>query len=717
MRLLLSHSVPAADTLYLCGGTYEPDRGCPAWGTSYSREMCSVGDPGGSIQISYTDGRQETIPLIFGYTLWFLTPWREGDAPFSTDDRCRSLLDETLHLGRVWEKDGRYLLKYRLTGPVSKITILPSERKDGEPVFHGLALLHQGRAVFCDGMEDVTLPAEDDPFFMTHTIDTNTPVPAEKLNEIKHALYLYPEEYHYSPAPGAHMFQGTPAADLLDRQQTENAADLMSRIDSEGFLHTSRLAAPNWNYFGFGAYHPSLGAYYDKLYSRDAGRTLMTLLDLGTMDEVERAIHVFHKWLMYFPENRLTIKGLEIPGHWTVMPNQPLIYSTYLVPECAWPTQYTKEAFGAGYQNLGNLEPDGHGLLMLAVWKYWETKGRPEEWAREQFPYLKEAAEFIVWCLGHPEVSLSKDDLLYGETEGAMNDYTMYANLPNMLGLFKYALIAAEIGETAYSDRWHRYASRLQAAIGASFTDGSCNEWKNFGFYHDPIPFLYYDISSPLLEDLPESWRKRSDATYQAERKEMANRHWYGSHGTGYDHCNFTQNALLLDYMADAERLVQNLTRFSYAPHLPEPFLVPESFSYDETQAMLRRQGDIGNLVQQAEMLKVTQIISGVKRCGEILYLVPRIFPNWTLKTDALETAYPTGGIQTARLTVPTGIKKTVFRAGPFPLHITELFAAANGKTIPVQVRQSGDSAWGIISLPGSGDYELRITTEKESLL
>ena len=46
-----------------------------------------------------------------------------------------------------------------------------------------------------------------------------------------------------------------------------------------------------------------------------------------------------------------------------------------------------------------------------------------------------------------------------------------------------------------------------------------------------------------------------------------------------------TQNALLLDMMDDANKLVSNLTKLSYAPGLPEPYLVPEGITVDVEKA------------------------------------------------------------------------------------------------------------------------------------
>lgn len=57
--------------LFLLGGTYSPDRGCPEWGSNRDADTFYPGDEGGSIVLFYTDGTKTRIPLIFGYTLWY----------------------------------------------------------------------------------------------------------------------------------------------------------------------------------------------------------------------------------------------------------------------------------------------------------------------------------------------------------------------------------------------------------------------------------------------------------------------------------------------------------------------------------------------------------------------------------------------------------------------------------------------------------------------
>ena len=750
MKNLWSGKSQLIDAVYLKGGINSVDLGCPAWGTSDSFYMLSIGDSAGQIRITYSDNTQEDIPLLYGYTMWFREIWQTADAPFSTDETAKKLLDASLALAGVWEKgtcpksfpsdlsitltdvlekDKAYYLKIQLKPvPLERIELIPSPDKTGSPVYELICAEKDGIPVYeTDAMNGCNQYRD---FLSTHCISAATPVPKENLNKIRHMLYMFPEDY-IEPVPldvptgydfASIRFSGSNTASILTNELMHNLRQIKEKVGEDGFFHTSSANAPNWNYFGFGTWTPKLGAYYDKLYSRDGGYAILTLLDYGCRELAEKAMNVFHKWLMYYRENDLKIMGKSIPGHWSVMPNQPLIYSTYLVPEANWATQYTQERFGEGYQNLGNLETDGHGLLMLAAARLWKALGRSQSWLKENFCYIREAAEFIVWQLDNPDVSLSKNGLLYAESEAGMNDYTLYCNLPNYLGLLEYAAMAEESGQEQLAEKWRSYAKKLYDAIDFHLSDADHSKWIQFGFYHDPTPPMFYNICDPLLTKMPPKWRERSIKTYLQESEEMAKKHWFGCSAAGYDHCQMTENALLLDFMEDAERLVDNLAKFCYCPKLELPFIVPESCSYDASCGMIRRQGDLGNLVQQAEFLRVAGLLVGVRFSGETLYIVPRLPKGWQLDSGDLFTGYggpkcrlqtgcPANGEQKIKITLEKPVESALFRAGPFPPDTTSATAFVNGEKHSLPLSVSGDRKWGILKLPsGSTIYEINIT-------
>ncbi|HBV51780.1 MAG TPA: hypothetical protein DEF06_05800, partial [Clostridiales bacterium] len=431
------------------------------------------------------------------------------------------------------------------------------------------------------------------------------------------------------------------------------------------------------------------------------------------------ACHFGNRWLMYYPEQGLTIKGVPIPGHFSVIINKPLIYSTILVPQANWPTRYTKEEFGEGYQNLGNQETDGHGLMMLANYNVWKNLGCHKEWVLENWRYLSEAAEWILWCFDHPDLSFAQDGLLYGETEAAMNDWTLYANVPCYLGLLGYAEMAEAAQKTRDAEAWRACAESMRAGIERRLTKENGWDLKHCGFIHDPVPTMLSDFYGYDTADMPSEWVLRSRDSYPEDIRYPAEHGFYGaSGGIGYDHSMITQNALLLDQMEDASRLMESLSKLSYSPRLPEPYLIPEGLSVDAGKGVLRRQGDLGNLVQLAEAMKCYLITAGISPLrGKTLKIMPRLPKGWEMELQkfsvqntgvriSVKTSHPENGRQSASVVAEGDLTefRLQFRFGPFPLDLEQAEVTLNGKTQKVALFPSGDSKWAWVSADAAGE-------------
>jgi len=192
------------------------------------------------------------------------------------------------------------------------------------------------------------------------------------------------------------------------RGKIQSVSLFLSSIDKDplqgrqSFLpfHTSSWKSPTWYYNGFGPWSENVGSYYGSAFSRDCARGIMTLAEAGYSKDMLKVMERFNEWLMFFPRNypKLQLDSKPIPGHWTVVPNMPLIYSEELV-HVGWPTRYTQERFGSHYKDFGNPENDGHGLLMMANWKVWQKNGKPVRWVMDSWEYLREAAEYILWAI------------------------------------------------------------------------------------------------------------------------------------------------------------------------------------------------------------------------------------------------------------------------------------------------------------------------------
>ena len=588
-----------SDYLYFVGGKDSIDRGCVDWGSVKSHEFRFIGDCAGEIRITYENGVMDCIPLIYGYTIWWEMPWAIGKAPFDAEGEAKELLMATLFLKRAYEGNYPYILRIGLRNyPIVKVEAYNNVLKDG--------LWLEESLVF-----DMPDP---EGFFEDHTIASDNPYPDEikrDIQALRHLLYTFEADYAAVDAidiPEGYtgtsiLFKGGPEANIISSVFHHNLEDQIGRIDEKGLVHESVANAPTWFYNGLGTWADNYHSYYGKYFTRN--KTLQNLAELNQTALCNRVLSFLDQALMFFPDNypELQIKGQRIPGHWTVAASDPLWYSRELAG-IGWPTRYTLEEFGEHHKDYGNPETDGHGLSMMAHWKTWIKLGRPKNWVEERWAYLVEAAGFILWSMEHPELSFSSDGLLYGETEAAMSDYSMYCNIPCFLGLHMYSEMAEAIGKVDQAEAWRKCASGIETAVERYFAQedpmyGSVWVEEPWGgtisFFHD---YYGYDV----MGCLPEKWCRRYVNSHKRYKGQKTDR-FFVSGGLGYFHCACAQSSLLTDHMADVSGWMKNLARLCYSPRLPRPYIEPECACVDIENGVIGRRGDLGNGYQQAEVL------------------------------------------------------------------------------------------------------------------
>lgn len=276
--------------------------------------------------------------------------------------------------------------------------------------------------------------------------------------------------------------------------------------------------------------------------------------------------------------------------------------------------------------------------------------------------------------------------------------------------------MARAAGKTAEADLWETYADRLEAAI-SKVTDAE-GRWdaSRFGYYRDPVTTFcsdYYGFD--VASFMPAEWLARSKNTFVYDMTRLDSS-LHGTHfgiAIGYDHNMACQNALLFDEMGEATQFLENLTRAHYAPRLPGVYTTPESISVDVKRGIVRRQGDLGNLVQMSESIKTLFMTAGVSPLRtDTLTLIPRLPKSWnvdvadytipysTTKLD-FHADYPDENGQTASFTIDntSQVKKLRFRAGPFPEETTVANAVVNKNIVPLTLFSSGDSKWAWLEL------------------
>lgn len=707
--------------IYAVGGYHSVDNGAPAWGTASESDSRFFGDRMGDLVITYNDNTTDKIPLVFGYTMWWYNNWQETSAPFKgegADTTMVKVLKDSLHLYGGFEGEDTCVFKVKVKDkPIKGIKIEDNPDENGNPIFKGVFLVNGNPGnIKSNAISFDTGKA----FFDSHTIDSSNPYPDSVkgwLETINRAFNTYEEDYLNAPEfkyPSEYdgskvYYKGDSIAEIASGVVYHNLKNLIDRTDEDGFMHTSYDGAPSWRYDGFGTWVVNANSYYDSYYSRDDGRAIMSIMSYGQLQTAARALEFGNKWMLYFPENNITFGGTDVPGHYTVVVNKPMLYSTVLVPTANWPTKYTQSMFGADYQNLGNQETDGHGLMMMANYNLWKNEGSTADWVEKNWKYINEAVEWILWCFDNPDLSFAARGLLYAESEAGMMDYTLYCNMACYLGLRGYIQMAETAGKTNVVQRWTECANNLQNAITDRLTTNQ-GAWisSKFGFYHDPAITMMSDFYGYDSRDMFEAWVNLSRASYKNDIAKIAKQGYYGPTGIGYDHSMITQNALLLDQMSDASKLVINLSKLSYAPRLPEPYIVPEAITSLSEKGIIRRQGDLGNLVQVAEALKCYAIVNGVSPVqNDTLKIMPRLPDGWTLdlqkydiphaegKINAIVT-YPENGAQTVQIAFEdnSGFDKVSFRFGPFPTTTTCAAAQINGVNISCELIESGDSKW-----------------------
>ena len=72
-----------ADYLYISGGIDNIDKGSVDWGTTEPKKFRMIGDYAGELRIFYDNDRVDTVPLVYGYTLWYKNNWKQGKEPFA----------------------------------------------------------------------------------------------------------------------------------------------------------------------------------------------------------------------------------------------------------------------------------------------------------------------------------------------------------------------------------------------------------------------------------------------------------------------------------------------------------------------------------------------------------------------------------------------------------------------------------------------------------
>lgn len=694
-----------------------------------------IGDNLGTIRLDYADGSTQIFPLLFGESLWWGRVFYDFPEPYFLDANFRKALGESLRLYPAAPvKDGNYVaVIVPKDCPIKDIVVQNSPAKLGDPVITGITVESFAGEKIANGIELTGRPLS--PEFAKFAAEKPLcPVAADTkkiraaLENLKRVFYFSDQDFKGHMAtqvPKGYSgpsvsFHGDIYARILANAFYANVQDMRDKIGEDGMYHTSTKGAPNWSYYsGFGTYTTNVGCYYNDSWSRDMGRSLQELTELDYTNAAlrcadyclrcarlwENPSNAFHgqgrpvnwKHLAEAFPIATNVAGIILPPHWGRIANKP--------------------------QNWCVFENDGHGLVCMFLYKLWQHLPDRREWLRARWPDIKAAGDWIVWQFAHPKISGATNGVLFTTSESAsMIGNSVYPDYTCMNALLALSDMADSIGKTNSAAQWRDRAKKMRDAMVKQYMVNDKKYGRVWTLNRAGFPdkstvlgplILLADYEGFAPQDDDPAWRPVNAASYQRLIDTYPPFGFYGQ-AMGYGQGFVTQAALLLDRMHDATTMLDWAAKEIYDPRLKSgSFIVPEACDIDPTGRYWYRMGDLGNGVQEAEIVKMLRLVIGVDDTHpDRLQFYPRMPYNWN---EIAVTKYPvlfehSGKIGTALLNYRLqrsgeGMKVQInadevlgpvaMRLGPFEKRPEISKIRVNGEN-PTEtlVEHSGDSWW-----------------------
>jgi hypothetical protein len=680
---------------------------------------CFIGEEVGNIHLDYADGSAQDFPLISGESLWWGWAFYRAPGPFATDAGFRKALAAALRLYPPAPlKDGNYVAVIT-PRPVAlrSITIESSAAKKMTPVITGITIEPvetnelAGAIAVAPGM----FPPEFKKFVAGKSLrplGNDEDRSQRQLNDLRLALYTSDADFQGQVAPAMPPgysgpqagFQGSRFAGILANAFACNVQDMADKIDADGMYHTSTKGALLWGYNGgqFGTYVTNAGLYYGGSWSRDFGRSLQELTVLGYTNDARRCAGFCLRTAKLWEEpSAPRVDGQFFPPHWSRIVNQ--------------------------LNSAPPYENDGHGLITMFLYKFWQRLPDRDEWLRARWPDVKAAGDWILWQFDHPDISGATNGLLHttGECAGG-NGYSVYGDYACMDALRALAHMADSIGETNSASAWRDRAQKMRQAIADNYIVNDPKYGRVWTLEHAGWP-THPTVLGPLIFDAdyqgfaPENGdsglRAVNEAAYQRLIDTYKPFGFYGC-AMGYGQGFVTQSALLLDRMRDASTMLDWVAKEIYDPKFGS-FIVPEGVQIDPTGRFWYRAGDLGNGVQEAEIVKVLRLVIGVDDTQpDRLQFFPRMPCGWSEiavqkypvlfnQSGKLETALlgyelkRAGDRMELKISSNQELGPVATRLGPFAMRPNAESVRVNGKVPKATlVEHSGDSWWVRFTMP-----------------
>ncbi len=744
-------------TAYFLGMIHNIDLGNGSWYSPKGDHGYShfVGDQAGSIVITWTDDTQTTVPLVFGYNLWFSRPWdmiwhynwamvgpgRNRDSElFGGSEQDRDTIRNGLALAdgiRLMGADSsntRFVFALDLGGRAVK-----SLHVAGVPELHDFPLIS---AVTLESAGQVNQPPIQTPSPLVPLPQlslepTNIrPVTLDEItretfrpavDRLMHTLYTFVDDLpalEHPDIPEGYFgpdydFQGVQDAVYAACYLYRNAPECAAHCPDSGVGCSSPTASGQLVQYmdGMGVwfrnptFFKNITDWFYRYRTATPGqfpganngwtRGEAPLLREAAAFGYEKYTGTYTDWL----DNSLMT--LANPPHWGRVAGTN--FASY-------------EVKVGDITERGNRENDGHGLCMMARYMVWHWLGRPRGWNERHWKATEASAEWLQWQLDTDTIRPGvRKDVLFTESECAHGDYDIYSTWSCVHGLKLSIRLASQLGQKDCVDRWTKLYDRLrqgcldhlvdQADSGPVWHTYPHNDWQDHA--HKLIPVTLAsdgDTFTPLDDSAAgdEIGRRCLEISRNSYRVLMKEKNYNCLRMYGYGQGYMTQAALILDEMGDAEQFLDLMLRYCYLPKFggwtgPEGIIVHRSGKY-----YLPVNGYMGQDVHVGESTKALRLILGFDdNDPRHLRLVPRYPAAWThLSIDKFPVltgesrqlcAYTydrKAGGQTFTFGLERPVEKISLRLGPIPAGTTVKSATFNGQATPYEQYHSGDSDW-----------------------
>ncbi len=718
-----------------------------------------LGDEAGEIILTLKNKERISIPLIFGFNLWYSRPWdliwygnfmpdhmspvNHDKTLFSGDESYRDLVQNTLSLVDGMRLMGsgsnntRFIFSVDLENkPVQTIEIKGVEEMYGHPLISAITVETAEPSSVLSPLPELGKNITGiKPVSIQYVSEEEYKLSLEKL---KRVIYTYKDEMPELKEPvipenyfgPRYDFQGTREAVYAATYLYRNGPECGAKIADNGTGCSSSIARKQNPVYTFGTgiwiERPSLFGslqnwfrlYQEKspgnlpgvgnAWSRGIGELMREAMAFG----YGKFINTYTDWLdsCLYEAN---------PPHWNRVPGQPDFVST-------------KKRMVGHTEERGNRENDGHGICMWGRYMVYHWLGHPVAWNEKHWAATKAAVDWIQWQLDTDSIFPGKrKDVLYCESESG--SYEFYSSYNCLHGIKLSIIMAKELRKKEEIESWTKLYKRLEKGILDNVVDSSDigPVWHTKGWADHAQKMVHIQLApdgityTPLQDYAIDDsiTQKYLEIDINSYRYLMKSKNYDCLRMYGYGQGFMTQASLLLDEMNDAENFINLMVTYCYLPRL-EGWTAPEGI-------ILHRSGDywvavngyMGQDSHLADSQKALRLMLGIDdNNSEHLRIIPRYPSSWKRmsisdypvltgnKRQKISYSYLRNeNSQVFRFGFERPVEKMSLRLGPIPEGREVLNATINGAEAKYEKLTSGDSQWVWIRNLSGADGEVKI--------